>query len=77
MNSLLLISPYKAWGFKPILSGKGGADHCLETWGFQKGDRGEIGEKGSLGPSAGIFLFECLFCSASKFVLRELSVLML
>jgi hypothetical protein len=23
MNSLLLISPYRAWGFKPILSGKG------------------------------------------------------
>ena len=22
MNSLILISPYKAWGFKPILSGK-------------------------------------------------------
>ncbi len=26
MNSLLLISPDRAWGFKPILSGKG--DKC-------------------------------------------------
>ncbi|WP_293203249.1 MULTISPECIES: hypothetical protein [unclassified Microcoleus] len=24
MNSLILISPEKAWGFQPILSGKGG-----------------------------------------------------
>ncbi|MEG4290127.1 hypothetical protein Q5692_06235 [Microcoleus sp. C2C3] len=37
MNSLLLISPDRAWGFKPILSGKG--DKC------DKCDRQSIREK--------------------------------
>jgi len=57
---------------------------------FRKGDRGEMGKKGSLapsagemgkkgslGPSAGIFFFECRACWVCKFLLREFSVLML
>jgi hypothetical protein len=44
---------------------------------FKKGDRWEIGKKGSLGRSAGIFFFECRACRVCKFLLREFSVLML
>ncbi|MCC3574907.1 MAG: hypothetical protein JGK30_24375 [Microcoleus sp. PH2017_40_RAT_O_B] len=34
MNSLLLISPDRAWGFKPILSGKilQVSDNTLRNW---------------------------------------------
>ncbi len=44
---------------------------------FKKGDRGEMGKKGSIDLLAGIFFFECRACWVCKFLLREFSVLML